>query len=327
VTSRPRRVALPGLGRAAGPFLATLGARAARAVIISPLPSASARKRCYRIDLADGRTVKLRRSTSAREARQYAELVDALGEPRLARVLARRGDLTLEEWVPGTSLDALAGLTRRQHAAGGDFLGTLHAVRRLGGVALPRAVSTRTVRRRLLSDLRAVLAIGAISPDVGARLRAAAERHDPGIARAGVLHLDLCPENLVRGPGGLIRAVDNEGMRIGPTGFDLARAWYRWPMRPAAWRGFLAAYARHADAAPALAHFPFWQIAAVLQSARLRLTRGTPHAEIPVRALAALAATFEARGSSPGGASRIRGVSVRAPTPRRRTRAGGAARP
>jgi thiamine kinase-like enzyme len=113
--------------------------------------------------------------------------------------------------------------------------------------------------------------------------------HDPGTARAGVLHTDLCAENLVLTPSGLIRAIDNEGMRIGPTGFDLARTWYRWRMSPEHWRLFISTYAHHADAAESIAQFPFWQIAAVAQSACLRLTRGTAHADVPVRQLVGLA--------------------------------------
>ena len=263
----------------------------ARATVISTLRSPAARKRCYRIDLADGRTVKLRRSTSVQEARQYADLVGALGDPRLARVFHRRGSLTLEEWVPGVTLDTL-DVSPAQLANGGELLGALHAVRQVGPTALPPTVPTRPVRTQLQSDLRTVLARGAISGDVAARLRAAVARHDPGTARAGVLHTDLCPENLVLGPGGMIRAIDNEGLRIGPIGFDLARVWYRWPMSEAGWHLYLAAYARFSDPGPELAHFAFWQIAAVCQSARLRLTRRTAQADLPVRALIALAAAL-----------------------------------
>ena len=89
-------------------------------------------------------------------------------------------------------------------------------------------------------------------------------------------------------PGGVIRAIDNEGMRIGPAGFDLARTWYRWPMSTEHWRLFISTYAHHADPEKVLAQFPFWQIAAVAQSACLRLTRGTAHADLPVRYLTGL---------------------------------------
>jgi thiamine kinase-like enzyme len=258
-----------------------------RAEAISPLLSGAAHKRCFRIDLADGRTVKLRRSTSEQEARQYAELVFALADPRLARVLGRRGDITLEEWVPGTELTALEP-SPAHVAAGGELLGTLHAARDLGAIHPPSTVSTGAARDQLESDLDTILRMGAIPGQVGERLRRRAAAHDPGSARAGILHTDLCPENLVLDPDGVIRAIDNEGMRIGATGFDLARTWYRWPMSTDHWRLFISTYARHADPAEVLAPFPFWQIAAVAQSACLRLTRETAHADLPVRYLAGL---------------------------------------
>ena len=283
---RDRRVTVR--GRAAHALLTSLGVAVVRAEDISPLRSAHARKRCYRVDLADGRTVKLRRSSSAAAARRYADLVAALQDVRLAGVLALRGDLTLEEWITGEAIQD-GDVSTAEVEWGGELLRALHATRRIGSTSLPPMVSTRAVRSRLEADLRTVLAMGAIPKRAGARLRAAAARHDPGAATTGVLHTDLCPENLVRGPCGVIRVIDNEGMQIGPTGFDLARVWYRWPMSEARWRRFLAAYRRQLDPAPALAHFPFWQIAAILQSARLRLTRRTAHADLPVQALLTLA--------------------------------------
>src|SRR5262249_26798780 len=174
-----------------------------RAELVSPLPSATARKRCYRIDLTDGRTVKLRRSTSEDEARQYADLVRALADPRLARVLDRRADVTLEEWVPGTTLRDLEP-SPTHVAAGGEPRGARHAVRRLPAIELPAVISTHPVRDQLESDLETVLEMGAIPSDVGERLRERVAQHDPGTARAGVVHTDLCPENLVLDPRGVI---------------------------------------------------------------------------------------------------------------------------
>src|SRR5262245_21447983 len=289
MTARGARAPV-GLGKAANELLASLEAPVLRAELVSPLASATARKRCYRIDLADGRTVKLRRSTSEDEARQYADLVRALADPRLARVLDRRADVTLEEWIPGTTLRDLEP-SPTHTAAGGELLGALHAVRGLRAIELPAVMSTHPVRDQLDSDLQTILEMDAIPSDVGVRLRARIARHDPGTARAGVLHTDLCPENLVLDSGGVIRAIDNEGMRIGAIGFDLARVWYRWPMSAVDWDGFLAAYAHRGMLADVIAQFPFWQIAAVAQSAYIRLTRRTAHADLPVRYLVSLAAT------------------------------------
>ena len=106
----------------------------------------------------------------------------------------------------------------------------------------------------------------------------------------GVIHKDLCPENLVIDPRGIVHAVDNEWMTIGPTAFDLARTWYRWPMPEPAWRHYLSTYACLHDPEPALAHFTFWRIAVVSKSARVRVTLRTGGADVPLRRLAWLAA-------------------------------------
>jgi thiamine kinase-like enzyme len=276
------------LGPAADDLLATLGVPVREAVILSTLRSPATRRLCYRVELEDGRVVKLRRSSTVAKAQAYARLIAVLAEPRLARVWAHRDDLTLEEWVPGTSLDRVE-LRERHLVAAAELLGALHATSGLGDGPLPRAVPTQPTADALEADLRALRDTGAIDASLAARLRTAAARHDPRVASAGILHTDLCPENLVLDARGALRAVDNEGMTLGPTGFDLARVWYRWPMSGPQWGAFVDAYARLVDPAPALAHFMFWKVAAVLKSARIRVTQRTPRAEVPLLRLASLA--------------------------------------
>ena len=168
-------------------------------------------------------------------------------------------------------------------------MGSLHALARVGSRPVKRTVSTRPVREALEADLGTLRDAGAIAEDQARRLLAAAARHDPRVAATSLIHKDLCPENLVIDPHGVLRAVDNEWMTVGPTGFDLARTWYRWPMSDPMWRSYLSAYARFADPEPALSHFTFWRIAAVAKSARVRIERGMGGADVPLRCLAALA--------------------------------------
>jgi hypothetical protein len=277
------------LGPATGALLASLGVPVRAAVALPGLRSAASPRCSYRLDLADGRQVKLRRSMSAARARGYTLLIRDVADPRLTGVLVCRLDLTLEEWVPGASLETVA--IRDEHvAAGAGLLGSLHAIERIGTRPLRRTVPTRPVRAALEADLRSLREAGAIDEGQVRRLQAAAARHDPGVAGAGVIHKDLCPENLVIDPQGIVRAVDNEWMTIGPTGFDLARTWYRWPMPEPAWRHYLSTYACLYDPEPALAHFTFWRIAVVSKSARVRVTLRTGGADIPLRCLASLAA-------------------------------------
>jgi hypothetical protein len=276
------------LGPATSALLAKLGVPVRAAVALPGSWPAGPPHGSFRLDLMDGRTVKLRQSISADRSRSYSLLVRDVGDPRLVRVLARRLDLTLEEWVPGASLESTP--IRGAHVtAGAALLGSLHAVERVRARPVKETVSTQPVREALEADLRTLRDVGSIDEDRARQLLAAAAGHDPCVAAASVIHKDLCPENLVVDSHGALRAVDNEWMTIGPTGFDLARTWYRWPMSDPTWRTFLSAYARFVDPGPALAHFTFWRIAVVSKSARVRVTRRLPAADVPLRCLAALA--------------------------------------
>ena len=276
------------LGPAGPELLAGLGSPVRAATVLTTLGLSATHRLAYRVDLADGRTVKLRRAATQERARCFTELAAAVGDPRLARVLARRGDVTMEEWIPGTSLDRLE-LRDAHLAAGAELLAAIHLADVPAGFPRVRAMSTEAARAGIETALRALLDAGAVDESLAGFLRAAAAERDPRTAPAGIIHTDLCAENLVVDPEGMVRAVDNEALRIGPTGFDLARVWYRWPMSAAAWATYLSAYARQADPEPALARFAFWKIAAVLHSARVRIRHGITAAEVPLARLRALA--------------------------------------
>lgn len=284
----PDAVLMLDLGPGGAELLAWLGSPVREAAVLTTLGLSATQRVAYRVDLADGRTVKLRRAATEERARCFTQLAAAVGDPRLARVLARRGDVTLEEWIPGTSLDRLE-LRDAHLAEGAGLLAAIHLADVPAGFPRARAVSTEAARAGIETALRSLLAAKAVEESLAWRLRAAAAERDPRTARAGIIHTDLCAENLVVDPDGMVRAVDNEALRIGPTGFDLARVWYRWPMSASAWATYVSAYARLADPEPALAHFAFWQLAAVLHSARVRVRRGIAAAEVPLARLRALA--------------------------------------
>jgi hypothetical protein len=277
------------LGPAAEALLARLGGRARAVRLLTPLAASATVRRSYRVDLDDGRTVKLRRARTGRRAATYVGLVRELDDPRLARVLAHHDDLTVEEWVPGVPLAAVR-VEDAHLAAAAALLASLHTAHGRIARPLPATVPTDAARAKLEQDLRTLQHAAAIDTALAERLRQAAAGDDPGVAAAGVIHTDLCPENLVVDDGRRLRAVDNEAMRVGPTGFDLAAVWYRWPMTPPEWQRFLTLYARAADPEPALRHFTFWRIAALAKSARVRVINGAWGAETPLAGLRSLAA-------------------------------------
>ena len=138
--------------------------------------------------------------------------------------------------MPGTPVDRLE-LSDAHLAAGAALLAAIHLSKVPDRLPQARTVSTEGARVGIETALRALLDAGAVEEPVARRLRAAAALGDPRTAPAGITHTDLCAENLVVDPRGMVRAVDNEGLRIEPTGFDLGRVWYRWPIR----RGIAAA--------------------------------------------------------------------------------------
>jgi aminoglycoside phosphotransferase len=255
---------------------------------VTGLPSPRSDRAAFRVGLADGRVVKVRRASRVAAARRYAALVRALPQLPLAPVYLREGRVVVEAWVRGAPLSERP-CTHARLAAAAAILRGLHDVRRLHRRGLvARRASTRDFGAGLARRLAALVAAGAVGARDAARIDRALAATRPAHARLGVIHGDLCAENIVEDRAGRLHVVDNAGMRIGFVDYDLARAWYRWSMPDGAWRAFLASYAG-GDAFDPAAPAPFWRLAAVVRSAHLRVVRATPAADVPLRRLRALA--------------------------------------
>jgi aminoglycoside phosphotransferase len=254
---------------------------------VTSLPSPRSDRAAFRVELTDGRVVKVRRARRVATARRYAALVHALPELPLVPVHRRDGRITIEAWIPGLPL-SVRPRTRTRVAAAATILRALHDVRRLGHRRLARRASTRAFGADLARRFAALVAVGAVDARAAARIGRALATTRPATARIGVIHGDLCPENLVEDRAGRLHLVDNAGMRVGFLDYDLARVWYRWSMPEGAWRTFLACYAA-GDAVDPAAPATFWRLAAVVRSAYFRVVRATPGADVPLRRLRALA--------------------------------------
>ena len=91
------------------------------------------RRHAYRVALADGRTIKARRTLDEAQARRVVEALQAVDDARFARVLARHGPVLLEEWVDGvppTSATAEDG----HLAEAAAVLAKVHRVEAVGGL-------------------------------------------------------------------------------------------------------------------------------------------------------------------------------------------------
>ncbi|MFN8643433.1 MAG: phosphotransferase [Candidatus Binatia bacterium] len=107
---------------------------------------------------------------------------------------------------------------------------------------------------RLAEQTRRLLAEGLVDGETAGRLLALAP---PILEPARFVHTDLCRDNLVVCAGAL-RIIDNGSWAVGPAGYDLGRALWRWPMRSDDRARFLDAYELARGAAVDAGGLAFW---------------------------------------------------------------------
>jgi thiamine kinase-like enzyme len=249
--------------------VAVRGLSARRIDVVSPLGRAKGVRLAWRIDLADGRTLKLRHFGASEEARLHLE-IRALLEPAFAPAIAQWDGFVVEEWIDGDPLADEDGERRVEEA--GALLARLHRTRLEPTVAA--RVDTAPWLARAHSDLERLVASGALGEHDARALRVEVARRDPRYAAAVLVHLDFCAENMLIDREGRLRVVDNELVAVRPGGLDLGRTFHRWPMPRERWARFFASYRRASGAAPEPTGF--WRIVAALTGARVFVERGAP---------------------------------------------------
>jgi thiamine kinase-like enzyme len=235
----------------------------------------------FRLDFADGTTLKGRRLRSSGAAVRVEAVARRLDPARFTRIVARHGAALLEEWIPGETLDRKSVLPAHLRWAG-ETLAAVHATR--PRVPRPRPW-LRARRELLLRHLQRLVEGGALRGEEAERLRDVAFADAPEDAEYALVHRDLCPENIVLGRDGVLRCVDNVTARGGAPEEDLARTCYRWPFDDASERTFLDAYRAHRDPGGFLRHRRFWMIAALSHASWIRHSRAYARADVPLRRL------------------------------------------
>jgi hypothetical protein len=267
---RPRRVRKAssphGFAMEAGSaaLLADAGLHPVRSRLVQERKTRVGRRALYRIDLADGR-VKLRRYAKPERAAMAFRVRRQLEDPAFSRVLASSETLTLEEWIEGTPLepDACDPATVREAAR---LLARLHAAPIKDVAEYPPGGWLR----RSMDTLVRVEADGPLPNHVLERLRDRLARGEPATSRVGAVHSDFCAENMLRDASGVLRVFDNEGVHFGALGYDLGRAWCRWPLPPGGWRLFLASYREALPGATPDGELDYWRTVAAVHAAAVR---------------------------------------------------------
>jgi len=293
----------PHLGEDLTVLIATLDDPVVEVHTITGLPANGLGRATFRLVLASGRVVKGRRLDALADALRIRAVVTALARPELPRILGQHGNALLEEWIEGKTI---APGTRTGRARGdrhgdcdpaflercGRLLGAIHATPVPDGFSdgsswARRAWDPEAHRSRLEWSVGELIQAGALSSTTAVEVRAVAGAHLPREVPIGFVHRDFCAENLVRGRGcgDAPFVVDSGSVGIDALDLDLARTWYRWPLRAADRQAFEKGYREHRDPSPYVAHFPFWVIAVLTDAALFRIRARAARANVPLRRL------------------------------------------
>jgi len=268
---------------------------------VSTIRGPWAPRSAFRIELADGRTVKARRLEDAATARRLYEVQRELPDD-FSPATAVHGPVLIEAWLEGRLLSCgEAGNALLRDA--GRLLARVHNLPAVAGRLVQRRDATAPLREDAERGLHGLVVAGALDVGVAAALRRMLADGDPGSEAVGVTHNDFCGENMLIDPTGRLRVFDNDRVSIGPLGYDLGRAWHRWALPPDAWTVFELAYR---GAMPASEPFRagFWGLLAVVTSAGYHLRLGSGGLRVPLDRLDLMAegrqpGTLVARSFSP----------------------------
>ncbi len=246
----------------------------ATAVPITAKLSPCLQRASFRLNFADGRTLKGRHLQSPEQAERLQEISKLLHNMPFVSVVSRSGSAILEEWVEGEPLaQHLPSLSIIRQA--GSILGELSTVE--GDVDFgPRIRDGRLRLDKLETQLDQLGSRAALDRKTCQRLLEIARSNCPRRLAAGLVHLDYSAENLILDGHKKIHVIDNESMDFTPYDTDLGRTWYLWPMRHDDWSAFIAGYEEYRSVEMFLEHIRFWAIFILIGALLYRLENRLP---------------------------------------------------
>jgi len=248
-----------------------------------PIGNSSPERRCFRLLFEDGRVLKGRVLESSADALRVDELLSYLTDARFPSIIGRSGRALLLEWIDGRII-APGDLSPEFMATCGELLASVHGVSIPADLRWTHPTARPYSMKRLEQDLEGVAALGGLTREETSRLVDIAQSQVPSTVELGLVHWDFCPDNLVIGAKGAPTSIDNATLYVGPLHADLARSWYRWPLHRPQMQAFLTGYRLRGGTDGLAAHFGYWAIRAVLDSALWRLKTGTRELPEPIAA-------------------------------------------
>ncbi len=252
---------------------------------VSSLSSRSWDRAAFRLTLADGSSRKGRRFESTMAAERVSALASYLPSGPFPRTIAARGVAHLEDWIDGTVL-AGGRISDGHRRRAGAIARAIHSVDLPASFLAPAPGAGS--RDALAARVGRLAHNGALSPDDGARALELAETYTPTSSHVGLVHGDICPENIVIDTAGDLRVIDNDSLAVRPREFDLARIWYRWAMTIDERRVFEDGYGPGDVLDSYRAYFPHWAVTMLVTAADFRCRHGLPDVATPIERLLAL---------------------------------------
>ena len=278
-------------------MIAAIGVPVVEAVPVTTIRWSGSPRASFRLRLADGQVLKGRRLRAPEDVTRVARLSSLLDPRYFPPVLAYRGCAVLTHWIPGWPGSPDAWTSARLRTCG-RLQATIHRLHVSSDIASLQQQAPDWSGRldRWLGELVACEALDTRKAREVYRLTALAA---PATASTGVCHTDFCGDNIIITEAGRICVVDNEGITLDSHELDLARTWYRWPMTPAQQRAYADGYGAHPHSARFAAHFLYWALLAVLDSAAYRVRAHAASARVPLDRLDELLHTHGRNESFP----------------------------
>jgi glycosyltransferase involved in cell wall biosynthesis len=270
--------------------------RLVTATSIGTLPSRLLERAAFRLVFDDGRILKGRKLADESSATRVERLSSRLDARYFPRIVGRRGAALLSEWaegVPGVAAEDSLALCRQA----GALQGALHRTPVLAEDRHRAREHWTQWPSRLQRVLRELVARAALDSVTAARAMAAAASSAPADVEVGLVHGDLCLENVVL-DGGDIRVVDTEDLRIYACDHDLARTWYRWPMASRERQAYWDGYRLHRSPREFLEHLIHWAAVVLVESAWFRVRTGAGDAGQPLAQLRAFLASEDTEATA-----------------------------
>jgi aminoglycoside phosphotransferase (APT) family kinase protein len=229
--------------------------------------------------------LKARRLPTATDVERVKRL-SALLDPRwFPPVVAHHGCALLTAWIPGSAIGP-HGWTPARVRVCGRLQATIHRLAVPGRDSRGRRPADR--ERRLDRFLRELVGGHVLHTARAREVRRLAVATAPSNESTGVCHKDFCGENVILSDAGELCVIDNEAIGVDAREYDLARTWYRWPMTPSQQRAYADGYGAHEHVARFAAHFLYWALIVVVESAAFRTRVGVPSVRVPVARLTEL---------------------------------------